>query len=184
MKRFIPLLFACSVFFTVNSYAQAQLDKGNFLLNAGVGVGYYYAGGGTSLVLSGEYAINELISVGPYFGYTSYTHNYNWGFGSRLKYRYAFYDIGVRGSFHFAELVGISNDKLDLYGGAFLGFLISDYTVKDNSGFFGNYDDPYSGGVRLGLHAGARYYFTEKFATFGELGIGYVPLSLGVTFKF
>ena len=95
------------------------------------------------------------------------------------KWKYTFIDIGVRGSYHFSELFEITNDKVDIYGGAFLGFLVSSYSGDAYSG----YNDPYGGGLRLGIHAGARYFFSEKVAGFGELGYGFAPLSLGLTFK-
>ncbi len=175
MKNFPKLLCVIvMVFSAAFASAQARYDKGDLLLNAGIGLGYYYAGG-VPLLVSGEWAVNDVITVGPYLGYTSYS--YNWGFGGR--WRYTFIDIGVRGSYHFSELFEIRNEKVDVYGGAFLGFLISSYSGDD----FNGYNDPYSGGLRLGIHAGARYFFSEKVAGYGELGYGIAPLSLGLTFK-
>ncbi|HEU5146856.1 MAG TPA: hypothetical protein VFT90_09080 [Chryseosolibacter sp.] len=176
MKKILTILFAVALVFSAATLAsaQARYDKGDVLVNAGIGLGYYYAGG-VPLQLSAEWAVNDVFSVGPYFGYTSY--NYNWGFGDR--WRYTFIDIGVRGSYHFSELFEINNEKVDIYGGAFLGFLISSFSGETFTG----YNDPYGGGVRLGIHAGARYFFSEKVAGFGELGYGLAPLSLGLTFK-
>src|SRR5690606_27069692 len=130
---------------------QSRYDKGDVLLNAGIGLGYYYAGG-VPLLVSAEWAVNDVITVGPYLGYTSY--RYNLGIGNR--WRYTFLDIGVRGSYHFSELFEIRDERIDVYGGAFLGFLVSSYSGDD---FGGIYNDPYSGGLRLGIHIGARYYF-------------------------
>jgi len=176
MKKILKFLcVALMVFSATLASAQGRYDKGDVLLNAGIGLGYYYAGG-VPLQVSAEWAVNDLISVGPYFGYTSYNHNVAF-FGE--KWRYTFIDIGVRGSYHFNEIFEINNEQVDVYGGAFLGFLISSFSGETFSG----YDDPYSGGLRLGIHAGARYYFTEKVAGYGELGYGIAPLSLGVTFK-
>jgi len=152
---------------------QGRYDKGDFLLNAGIGLGYYYAGG-VPLLLSGEWAVNDVITVGPYLGYTSY--NYRWAGGNR--WRYTFLDIGVRGSYHFSELFEIRNEQVDVYGGLSLGYLISNYS-GDNFGF----SDPYPDVVRFGIHAGARYFFSEKVAGYGELGFGVAPLALGLTFK-
>jgi hypothetical protein len=178
MKNFLKILCVIVIVFSANfASAQARYNKGDFLLNAGIGLGYYYAGG-VPLLLSGEWAVNDVITVGPYLGYTSYRYNYGF-FGSRYNYRYTFLDIGVRGSYHFSELFEIRNEKVDVYGGAFLGFLVSSYSGDDLTG----YNDPYSGGLRLGIHVGARYFFSEKVAGYGELGYGIAPLSLGVTFK-
>lgn len=175
MKKLFQCLCVIALLFSATSASgQARYTKGDFLGNVGIGLGYYYAGG-VPLLLSAEWAVNDVITVGPYFGYTSY--NYNWGFGSR--WRYTFIDIGVRGSYHFSELFEINNDKVDIYGGAFLGFLLSSYSGDAFTG----YNDPFTGGLRLGIHAGARYFFTEKVAGYAELGYGLAPLSLGLTFK-
>lgn len=170
MKKLF-LLATISLLFSLAS--QAQQQKGNFLLNAGFGVGYYYAGG-TTLMVSGEYAFTDNLTIGGYIGHTSWT----W---AAADYKYRFIDFGARGSYHFNELFGITNDKMDVYGGGFLGFVTSSYTGP-NSTFYDS--DLYDGGLRIGIHAGFRYYFAPKVAAYGELGAGYVPLSLGLTFKF
>lgn len=172
MKKIILLaVFATTISFS--SVAQANYDKGNFILNAGIGLGYYFAGG-IPLQLNGEYFFTDKLSIGPYLGVTSYRYRY---FGD--GYTFTFIDFGARGSYHFSELFGITNDKVDVYGGAFLGFLASSY---NGPGDLDN--DPYGSTVRAGIHAGARYYFSPKVAGYGELGWGLAPLSLGLTFKF
>ena len=60
-----------------------------------------------------------------------------------------------------------------------LGYVASSYSSDYN----GVYDDNYPGTVRGSLFGGARWYFSDKFAVNGELGVGYAPLILGVTFK-
>jgi len=174
MKNIFKFLCVVVMIFSATmASGQARYDKGDLLLNAGVGFGYYYAGGVT-LMLSGEWAVNDVITVGPYLGYTSYRYNV-----VGYRYRYTFLDIGVKGSYHFSELFEIRDEKVDVYGGLSLGYLISSYS---GSGFAG-YDDPYGSVFRLGIHIGARYFFNEKVAGYGELGYGIAPLSLGVTFK-
>jgi hypothetical protein len=168
LSKFLCLVVL--VFSASFASAQARYDKGDVLINAGIGLGYYYAGG-VPLLLSAEFGVNDVITVGPYLGYTSY----NWGFGS--GYRLAFIDFGVRGSYHFSELFEIRNEKVDIYGGAFLGYVVSSYP-SELQGY-----DPYPGRFRLGIHAGVRYFFTEAVAGYGELGAGIAPLSLGLSFK-
>jgi hypothetical protein len=95
-------------------------------------------------------------------------------------------DFGVRGAYHFSKHLNLKTDKLDLYGGVFLGYLFANSKVLEApSGYYAGYYNNYSYGstVRLGLFGGARYYFTDKVAAFGELGYGIAPLSIGVTFK-
>lgn len=157
--------------------AQAELDKGNLLLNGGIGFGYYYAGG-VSINLNAEYSITPEIGVGGYFAYTHWEND--WGYlGNGYDISYNFIDIGVRGSYHFAKLFGVNNPNFDPYAGAFLGFV----TSSNNYDGPYDYDDDYDGGLRTGIHAGARYYFAPNFAGYGELGIGLSPLVLGVTLK-
>lgn len=170
--RMKKLFLLATLSLLISFSSQAQYDKGDFLLSVGVGAGYYYAGG-FPLMLSGEYAVMDNLSIGGYLGYTTW--NY-----SRWDYRYTFIDFGARGSYHFSELFGINNEKIDVYGGASLGFLASSYSGPNN--VFG--DDLYDGGFRVALHAGFRYLFAERVAAYGELGVGYTPLSIGVTFKF
>ncbi len=175
MKNIFKSLCLVAMIFSASfASGQARYDKGDLLLNAGIGLGYYYAGG-VPLLVSGEWAVNDVITVGPYFGYTSYSYNY----GAGYRFKYTFLDIGARGSYHFSELFEIRDEKVDIYGGLSLGVLVSSYSGEG----FAGYSDPYSGGVRVGLHIGARYFFTEKVAGYGELGYGVAPLALGVTFK-
>lgn len=171
MKK-ILLLATIALLFSVTS--QAQQQKGNFLLGVGIGGGYYYSsGGGVPLMVSGEYCFTDNLSIGGYLGYTTW----NW---SRYDIRYTFIDFGARGSYHFNEVFGITNKKVDVYGGGFLGFVTSSYSNNNNV----VYNDGYDGGVRAGIHAGARYYFASKVAGYAEVGVGYVPVSIGLTFKF
>jgi hypothetical protein len=175
MKKVLTI-FCFSLMFlgTKEASAQAELDKGNLLLNAGLGFGYYYAGG-VPILFSAEWAINDAITIGPYLGFTTWRNNY---FG--YKWSYTFIDLGVRGAYHFSKHLDLSTDKLDLYGGVMLGYRIT--SVKEPDGFGGDYD-AYGSAVTAGLFGGARWYFTNGFAVNGELGYGVAPLLLGVTFK-
>ena len=173
MKNILKFLCVIVVVFCASSAsAQGRYDKGDVLLNAGIGLGYYYAGG-VPLLLSAEWAVNDAISVGPYFGYTSYRYRY------LTNYNFSFIDFGVRGSYHFNELFEIRNEQVDVYGGVFLGYVVSTYPRE-----FKDYNlDPYPGKLRLGIHAGVRYFFTQSVAGYAELGAGIAPLALGFSFK-
>jgi len=112
------------------------------------------------------------IGVGGMLGYTSakYTGTYGWGWKSTNTI------IGARGAFHYAFV-----DKLDTYAGVVAGFKIN--TWKWNGS---GYTDSDIGGSGLTsyLFVGARYYFNNSFAAFGELGYGISLLNLGVSLKF
>ena len=175
MKKVIAI-FCFSLMFLAakNVNAQAEIDKGNVLLNAGFGFGYYYAGG-VPIVLSAEFAINDAISIGPYLGITSYTEKY-----SGYKWNYTFIDFGARGSYHFTKHLNLNTDKLDLYGMVSLGYRVSSYDY-DGPGI--DYEDDYPSTVTAGLAGGARWYFSDRFSVNGELGFGLAPLYVGVTYK-
>lgn len=172
--RFLALLAILIASFSYQgASAQAELQKGNLLLNAGLGFGYYYAGG-VSFNLNAEYSVTDELGIGGYFAYTTWDNSY-----LNNSYDYTFLDFGARASYHFARIFGVTNKKFDPYAGAFLGFVTSSF---DGPGGY-DYNDSYDGGLRTGIHAGARYYFAPTFAGYGELGIGLSPLVLGVTLK-
>lgn len=171
MKKSLKFLCVIVLVFSATfASGQGRYIKGDVLVNAGIGLGYYYGGGGVPLMLSAEFAASDVITVGPYLSYTSRGY---------IGYRYTFFDFGVRGSYHFNELFEIRNEQVDIYGGASLGYLVSSFSY-DNA----IYDDNiYPSRLQFGIHVGARYFFSENIAGFGELGAGLSPLSLGVTFK-
>lgn len=156
--------------------AQAEIDKGDLLLNVGLGFGYIYAGG-VPILASGEWAINDAISIGPYLGVTTWSNRV-----VGYKWRYTFVDFGARGSYHFSKHLNLNTDKLDLYGTVLLGYRVTSY--KEPKGLPGHWDNDYTdSSVTAGLVGGARWYFTDKFAANAEVGYGFAPLYLGVSFK-
>lgn len=86
----------------------------------------------------------------------------------------SFFNIGALGNYHF-----VNNDQWNVYAGAALGYLSVgvDDNITDGAG------DVRSSGIALGVQGGARYFFTDKFATNVQLGYGLLVLSLGVTLK-
>lgn len=155
-----------------HSAAQMLYDKGDVLLNVGLGFGNFFAGG-VPVTASVEFAITDAISIGPYLGFTSYRYNY---VGDRWSS--TFIDFGGRGSYHFGKHINMNTDKLDLYGAALLGYTVSSYSGDDTI-----YGNPYPSAVRFGVVGGARWYFTDMFSVNGEVGYGLAPLMLGISFK-
>jgi hypothetical protein len=153
--------------------AQAEIDKGNVLLNGGLGFGYIYAGG-VPILFSAEWAINDAVSIGPYLGFTTWN-NRVYGY----KWSYTFIDFGARGSYHFSKHLNLNTDKLDLYGTLLLGYRVASYNEPD--GWPG--DSDYGSSVTAGLVGGARWYFTDNFSANAEVGYGFAPIYLGVSFK-
>lgn len=146
------------------------------LLNAGIGLGTYglYGTGGLPLTASFEHGFSKNISAGIETGIVQRKFADGW--------KYSYFIFGARGSYHFNEVLNVSNPKLDVYGGA--GLLYRHFKVK----YSGEWDELYgkssSGDVTLDLHAGARYMFSDNLGGFAELGYGISPLKLGVSLKF
>jgi hypothetical protein len=142
---------------------------GKNFLNAGVGIGTYYEG--LPFGASFEHGFTNNISAGVFIDYS--THSYADFPGSKLNIIYG----GVRGSYHFAKLFNVTNPKFDPYAGVALGY----YSVNFTSADFGS---PYSSTVFFGVHAGARYLFSNNIGGFAEVGYGVAALNLGLSFKF
>jgi hypothetical protein len=156
--------------------ANAQYAKGDNLLNVGIGVNSYYSGG-IPFGASYEYGVTDAISVGAGLDYLS--HSYK---GSGYNYGFSILYIGARGSYHFNELLNLSVEELDLYGGANLGFRSFKWKDDFNNSTLGN---SYGNGVYVGIHIGARYYFAPSIGAFLEVGAGGSSnAKLGVAFRF
>lgn len=156
-----------------------EIQKGSILINAGIGFGYgfngvYATGLPIGIIANVEYSILDDVGIGGYLAYTrgSYNAYYNQGLGD--KYYYSSVDIGVRGSYHFARLLRVNKKEFDPYAGVILGF------ASRNSDY-----DYYPGdhGGRIGAFAGARYYFSNNFGVFGEVGYSVHFVTAGMTFK-
>lgn len=178
MKKLF-LLFLVSLFSLSQLVAQqSTFEKGTKVLNLGIGLGStYYSSYYTSQMpaISASFEVGVAdgilekgsIGVGGYLGYSSakWT-NY---------YKTSNIILGARGSFHYPLV-----DKLDTYTGLLLGYNIYSYKYYDT--YFGAAAS--SGGLTFAWFAGARYYFTDKFAGMAEIGYGISYLTLGVSLKF
>jgi len=149
------------------SYGFAKGDK---LLNLGIGVNSYYSGG-IPLGASFEIGIMDFLSVGGSLDYLSKTY-YNTKFTSLY--------IAARGSYHFNELLKLNTNKADLYAGATVGF--RSFNWADDYYTLGG---RYGNGAYVGAFAGAKWYFTNAFGAFAEVGaIGSTNAKIGICFKF
>jgi len=183
--------FFLSVFVLGFALANAQsVVKGNKIINVGIGLGttYYsgdfYTSSVPPLTVSMEYIFKDGVAdgkgawgIGGYFGYAAYKweqyyHGYgSWGYSANNVF------IGPRCAFHYSFV-----DKLDTYGGIFLGYDV--VKVKE----FGTVYPGYTyiagnSGFVWSLYVGGRYFFSEKFAGMLELGYGISYLNLGVAVK-
>jgi hypothetical protein len=149
-------------------------------LSLGLGTTYYstsyYSTSVPPISISYEKAFKDgifdkgVIGIGGSFSYASSSYSY-FGYTSTITNIF----FGVRGSLHYPI---IDEPKLDTYAGLTLGYRVASYS-NTNSLF------PTSGsGLRLPIHIGAHYYFTDQFSGLVELGWGVAYLSLGVGYKF
>jgi hypothetical protein len=182
MKKFLVL--SVVVCFSLTSTLKAQAFKnGDMVGNLGVGFGWYGFGGYgvTSLPafsLSLEKGILDIqnfgpLSVGGIVGikHASYTYL------SSDKWSWNDIIVAARGAVHYDLF---KNNKVDTYGGIAVGVRIESF--KSTAGFAG-----INGSSTLGLFAlyvGGRYFFSDNFAAFGELGYGLGYLTLGLSYKF
>jgi len=175
----VLVVFLTLLGFHQNASSQTEvIDKGHMILNVGIGAGNYISHPGYSVklfpfVASLEYGIVDMfdsrggIGIG---GYTSYTL-----FGAkdknRLNQKVSDLIVGVRGMFHYQFV-----EKLDTYAGVMLGYDVVSFNHPDST---------LSGSTfRPGIFAGVRYYITNNFGVFAELGYNTAPLELGVCYEF
>lgn len=164
-------------------------EKGSQVINVGIGLGNtgywgsYYSGFLPSVSASYEYGIVEIpmgseltgvVSAGGYMGFSAAKYAYD-TFGDDY-YLTTDFVLAVRGNYHF-----IFHDKFDPYAGIILGVDIQGSKWK------GDGDDPnvdYTDTTPFGgAYAGARWYFTDNFAVFAEVGYQISVLTAGVAFK-
>jgi hypothetical protein len=152
----------------VKQKEDAYSVMGKNFLDPGVGLGTYYKG--LPFGASFEHGFTDKISAGVFVNYSSYSY-------ADIGYKLNIVYFGVRGSYHFAELLNVTNPKIDPYGGVSLGYY--------NTSFNGtNFASPYSSTVFLGVHAGVRYMLSDHVGVFGEVGYGVSALQVGASFKF
>lgn len=184
MKKFI--IGFLGLFILMGASAQNTFDKGDIVLNLGVGFGNTLYGSGYKTTVppisaSFEYGIidnlfdsKSSIGVGGYFGYSESKYELNGPSYSDFKYSNALF--GARGSFHYAFV-----EKLDTYSGVSLGYNVvsSKYDGETIHGYKSE-----ASALYLGWYAGARYYFTDAVAAMAEVGYDIAYLNIGVAIKF
>ncbi|MFZ1685814.1 MAG: hypothetical protein WAU70_00215 [Flavobacteriales bacterium] len=195
MNRLLLSAAAVAALFltTERSHAQAFV-AGDNILGIGIGAGGSYSAyrsySATSPVFLAhfEHALGVkagpgVIGAGAFFGYKTVSYHYDIYGPYYYDYRWNYIQFGARASYHWNEWHGI--DKLDMYAGVLAGVNI--VTRSDDSNYpYSNYG--YLGtsgsGFRHDVFAGARWYFSDGFAAWGELGYGMANIAVGLNFKF
>ncbi|PZX46447.1 hypothetical protein [Algoriphagus chordae] len=178
MKKFI-IIFMLALCLPFIGSAQ-EFQKGSKVISLGLGlgssVGHDLTYGSQIPTISAQYEQGVwdiggpgVISLGGYIGFKSYSNNADIG---KSKWNYTL--VGVRSAYHFNML---EVDNLDLYAGAMLGFYFENYSGPSGSTYNAN------NSVGLSLYAGGRYYFSDNFGGFAEVGYGVSYLTVGVAFK-
>jgi hypothetical protein len=189
MKKFL-LAFVLSGLIAGFANGQA-FTKESWVGNLGFGFGWYSYGYSVSSfpaisvsLEKGVWDIEDVgvISLGGTAGW-KYA-KYDWSYLNRT-YDWSWTDfiIAARGTIHPRF---IDNDKVDLYGGLALGLRFETYKYyhnftinKEPEEYTDNNTNPL-----IAIFVGGRYYFSDHFGVFGELGYGLGYLTLGVSYKF
>jgi hypothetical protein len=175
MKKIISSLLFALLTFSVSTVS-AQFEKGDKLLNAGIGGGGFGWLTGFAVGASMEVGVTDFIGVGAQADFRFYN---NWAGRNKVAL-----PIAARGAYHFGKHF-VKVDNLDLYGGVALGFTIGGKYYDDDYvlPYLGKYDNSAFVG---GVFAGGRYYFADNIGAFAELSAGsnVLPIKAGITFKF
>jgi len=116
------------------------------------------------------------VGVGGLFRYWAYSEDYL----SAGKWKYTDVLIGAQGNYHFK----LQDNKIDPWAGLVLAY---DAGSVSWDGPFGGFAEPTHGGLFLGAHGGARYFFSPTMAVSARFGIGtlsYSSLDIGLDWKF
>lgn len=176
-KNILPFALAFLMLLSISPQSKAQFDPYTdvgIMVTAGVG----FSGWGIPIFGRVETGVTENISVGGTLSFQSDSENF--GFGS---YKHTIFGINARGSYHFNELLQITN-SFDVYSGLSLGYFVWN-TKSDIPGVpDGTYTGSGAGGFSIGIHVGGRYLINEKIAVGVEFGGGNVLSggTVGVTF--
>ncbi len=170
MKNYLLMLLVAAVISLVPNESYAQFEKGDKILNLGIGGGGYgFYSSGFAVGGSFEYGIHDFVSVGAQADIKFY----NYGYLVGPKSNYVALPIAARGSYHYGKHF-LTIDNLDLYAGPALGINI------DNNQYYTN------SVIVIGVFAGARYYFKPAMGGFVEFagGNNMIPAKVGLSFKF
>ncbi len=174
----IALAFILALGYTAEAQkTQTYYKVGESNLNIGVGLGSTLVGDLDLPPISASYEVGSdlfkipNVSLGGYVGFAQSSEEY-----FAWKWSYTHIILGARGSYHFYA------DKMwDCYGGLMIGYNIVSSSV-DGPG------DDYafsaaSSGMTYSLHLGARYFISNSFGLYAELGYGVAYLNFGATFS-
>ena len=159
------MVLFCALF-SVAVNAQNMFNKGDKVIQAGIGLGNTFSGYSSMIPLAASFEVGikdnlfddkSSLGIGGYFGFASKNH-------------WTFLYPGVRGALHYQFV-----ENLDTYAGLMIGMRLWTWSYGGSSS---SYSD-----IIIPFFIGARYYFQPKMAVFGELGHGIAYLTVGVALK-
>jgi hypothetical protein len=205
MKKVITIISGLAMMAGIVNHSNAQVfQKGTKVLNLGVGfLGAYRYGWGLGhsysstpfLNASFDFGIydfpdveNLSIGLGAYLGWKNYSYSYystwrdkkgNWHYDDYIKETWTYTTFGIRPTIHYS----FEGTKAQVYGGLPLGFVVVNHKVN-RPDYVYYVNENVSSYPTLGLILGGRYYFSNSFGVYGELGYGLSYLNLGISLKF
>ncbi len=194
MKNLIALLFVVALGTT--TYAQ-DFEKGGNYITIGYGIdasglpgsNVYRKLGFGPVMATYERGITDIIGIGrigigggiawSHYGYNDYNSSIWWLAGNEYLTSVNRLNIFVKAPYHFEFDI----DGLDVYAGAGLGVRIdSEKYDYWNSGVVTE-EKRTSVGVDHYIFAGARWYFSDAFGVYLEVGDGISNVNAGVVFS-
>ena len=195
MKRSALVISLCSIALLgqYSSLAQA-FGPGDNIIGLGLGVGGSYNAygsyNGVSPLITAHFEHGLGLKAGPgtigagaFIGYKTAHYRSDLYYPYYLDYRWTYVQFGARASYHWNDWHGI--EQLDTYAGVLAG--VSIRIESDNSYYpgYSNYLGPRTHHpFRHDVFAGARWYFSDSFAAYADLGYGLSNLCGGLSFKF
>lgn len=172
---------------TTNNLTAQDFKTGSQLLNAGVDLGFgFYSSNKVQSVsyipisVSIDYGIREdigpgVLGIGAFAGISGGRDRYIRSSGIKYGYNYTNLMFGPRATYHYNFV-----DEVKTYAGLLIAASLS--FVRE----VGDFPVVYNGHTNIfnlypSLFIGGRYYFRRDMALFGELGIGFSVLKLGLT---
>lgn len=202
-RKVLPLFFGLLIPFFAKSQANLSVETGNVLVNPSITVGWYDYGYALDVVnvlppvgLNVEFCAFDYVTLGAEFEYGVRNYKDLFFTTGGYEYNYQYKGYSLRGSFHYLDLLknifgdkigSLNSEKLDAYVAVSSGLLTTETTQKWNDGTVSaNHErKTFDSSIRAGYMAGFRYYFSNNFGAFAELGrntFGYGKV--GLTLKF
>lgn len=192
MKNKILLTLALASILFVKNLNSQSFDKADDVIAFGLGIGGNY-GVSSDGYTSQTPAIGVMyekgmrwsagpgiIGLGGYLGFKSLRYKKTTpAYSYDMKWSYTI--LGIRGAYHYEFL-----ENFDTYAGLMLGYNIESFSDKtySNDGIPYDYNGDTDSGLHLTLFIGGRYYFSDQWAAFAELGYGIATLQIGAAYKF